>query len=474
MAGWLSLDSLLGLATAGLLAMVAFRDLARGIYLCSVLAAVPWIRVGAFAGNEVVQGLALAEVLATVLIAVWLVRRGPAALAVLDAVPFNRWLLLLPVVAILSLASGLAWLDHTVPQRNVKVAVSIGQILLFLWPIGLYLVAADQVRSVEWVRGFRRTVMVLAVPQVLMLLEPGTARYLSWSWYFGLIAAPLACAELVYERSALWRAALVVLVALPMLEGLRAGKAFLYAYVATAILVVLWLRARRAFLLTAASLAIAAAVIALLPRPESLLAPFSALIDVERAQQSWGGRAGRLALAADAVAVWSGHPVLGVGPANSYPYMLRYSVIGTPHGQYVNLLVELGAIGAGLFVAFVGGVIRFGIRAVRVRREREVDVFLLGWLASFVAWSFSSLAGDYMLHSIRNGGLEMFSGFYIHWIFLGTAVGTSRSATAWSPAQATLQPGPRTWLAEGIRPGQVPSEGFGSGKVFDSPGTSGW
>jgi hypothetical protein len=449
MTAWLAPASLLGLALAGLLALVAFRDLARGVYVCAILGAVPWIQVGAFAGNEAVQGLALAEVLTTALVGVWLVQRGRSAVAVLDAVPFNRWLVLIPAVAILSLASGLAWLDQTVPQRHVKIAVSIGQILLWLWPIGLYLVAADQVRSVEWVRRFRQTVMLLAVPQVLMLIEPGTASYLSWSWYFGLVAAPLACAMLVYERSALWRAALAGLVAFPMLEGLRAGKAFLYTYVATAILVVLWVRARRAFLWSVLCLAVAGLVLTILPSPEALLAPFSKLVDVERAQQSWGGRAGRLALAADAVAVWSGHPVLGVGPANSYPYMLRYSVIGTPHGQYVNLLVELGAIGAALFVAFVGGVIRFGIRTVRVARGREVDVFLLGWFASFVAWSFSSLAGDYMLHSIRNGGLEMFSGFYIHWIFLGAAVGISRSSVARAPLQVQLSRHPVSWLAGG-------------------------
>jgi O-antigen ligase len=448
MSGWLSPGTLIGLATAGLFALVAYRDLPRAIYLFALLGAIPWVRVGAFAGNEEVQGLVLAEVLATVLVGVWLMRRGRAAWVAINAVPFNRWLLWLLTASILSLASGFAWVDHTVPHRHVKLAVSIGQLLLFAWAIGIYLVTADQVRSVEWVRRFRRVITLLAVPQVVMLLRPGTASYLSWSWYFGLVAAPLACARIGSERSLLRRAALAVIIVLPMLEGLRAGKAFLYVYVTVSVLVVLWVRARRAFVVSASALVVGAVVLAILPDPMMLLGPFQWLIDIERAQQSWGGRAGRLALAADAVAVWTGHPVLGVGPANSYPYMLRYSVIGTPHGQYVNLLVELGLVGAVLFVAFVAAVVRFGLRTVRVRRDRETDLFLLGWFASFVAWSVSSLAGDYMLHSIRNGGLEMFAGFYIHWVFLGAAVGISRVGAERVVAREGMPNRPSAWMPD--------------------------
>lgn len=446
MAGWFSLGTLAGVVIAGFFAVLAYRDLPRSIYVFALLGAVPWLRVGAFAGNEIVQGLLLAEVLATVLVGVWLIRRGSAALAVLAVVPFNRWLLLLLPASILSLASGFAWLDHTVPQQNVKIAVSIGQLLLLAWPIGIYLVTADQVRRVEWVRGFRRAVLLLAAPQALMLLRPALASYLSWSWYFGLVASPLACARLVHERSFLRKMTLAAIVVMPMLEGLRAGKAFLYVYVAVAILVVLWVRARPAFMVAVSSLAVFVLVLQLLPDPAVLLGPFQGLIDIERAQQSWGGRAGRLALAADAIAVWSGYPVLGVGPANSYPYMLRYSVIGTPHGQYVNFLVEFGLVGTALLVAFVVGVMRFGLRAVRVRTDPEVHSFLLGWFASFVAWSVSSLAGDYMVHSIRNGGLEMFSGFYLHWIFLGAAVGIGRLRPEEAVELKELPARPRTWL----------------------------
>jgi hypothetical protein len=92
--------------------------------------------------------------------------------------------------------------------------------------------------------------------------------------------------------------------------------------------------------------------------------------------------------------------------------------------------------------------VRFGLRTVRVRRNRETDLFLLGWFASFVAWSVSSLTGDYMLHSIRNGGLEMFAGFYIHWVFLGAAVGISRVGAERVVAREGMPNRPSAWMPD--------------------------
>jgi O-antigen ligase len=290
--------------------------------------------------------------------------------------------------------------------------------------------------------------MVLALPQLVVLFWSAAAPFLSFSWNFGLVAAPLACARL-FEPNVGYRErlGLLVLTLLPLVEGVRTGKALLYLYVVLVVLTVLWVRARRVALAGAVALAGLVLVMQLFPLATLLPAPIEALVEVERSQQSWGGRAGRVALAQDAISIWSDFPLLGVGPANSYPYMLRYSVIGTPHSQYFNVLLEFGIIGLGLFVLFVVSAIRFGLRAVSMRLPSEARVFLVAWLASFVAWSVCSLTGDYMLHSIRNGGIEMFSAFYIHWVFLGAAVGAVRHHLA-SPARVmAAKLVPTTWGA---------------------------
>jgi len=445
--GWTSPESLLGLVVAAVVAVVAVRNLPRALLIYSVLGVIPWIQIGAFSGNEMVQGLLLAEVLATVLVGIWVLRRGRHAAAALMTAPFNRWLLLLLPAMGVSLLSGLAWLDPSIPGQNVKLMVSVGQMLLVVWPIGLYLVTADQATGMDWARRFRQIVMLLALPQFIVLAWDETQPYLGVSAYFGLIACPLACARLVLGRDALWlRVGLVALTIAPMLEGLRAGKAFLYLYVVLVVLAVLSIAARRLAIAGGLAVATLALLLVVLP-PGNLFEPVQALVDVERRQQSWGGRAGRVALAEDAIGIWSRFPMFGVGPANSYPYMLRYSVIGTPHSQYFNFLLEFGLVGLALLVSFVVGGIAYGWRALKVPRPLEARIFLTGWLAGFVSWTLSSMTGDYMLHSIRNGGLEMFSGFYLHWVFLGAAVAVVRRSRMPAAAPAVQARQPVTWAS---------------------------
>src|SRR5215203_6058427 len=110
--------------------------------------------------------------------------------------------------------------------------------------------------------------------------------------------------------------------------------------------------------------------------------------------------------------------------------MLRYSLLGTPHSQYADLILECGVIGLGIFLVFVGTIALHAYRAIDRPRDPEHQIFLVGWLASFGALSIVSITGDYMLHSIRNGGIEMFTGFYIHWVFMGAAMGILRGEQA--------------------------------------------
>jgi O-antigen ligase len=145
------------------------------------------------------------------------------------------------------------------------------------------------------------------------------------------------------------------------------------------------------------------------------------LVKLEERQQSWGGRAGRLALATDAIAIWSRDPVFGVGPGNSWPYMHRYSVIDTPHNQYLNILLELGIVGLACFLWFVGGALKTGLDLLKLPLAPFHRTLVIGWFGLFVGMAVSGLTGDFIFHSIRNGGLEMFTGFYLQWVLLGLA-----------------------------------------------------
>lgn len=447
--GWLTIETAIGLLAALAVLLVGLRDLRRALFVYAVCGSIGFIQVGAFSGRSAVQGLMLAEVLATVVVALWLLGRRPGAPLV--EAPFNRWLFLLPLAGLASLAFSLLQWDPAIDRAHLNPAVSVGQILLFLWPIGTYLVTANTIDRREWVARFCTAVILLATVQVVVPFAGRWSPYFAWANYFGLVASPLCFARCFFERSWLRRGLFLVMTVLPMARGVANGKAFLYLYVAVVVTTILWLKARRALLL-AAPLGVAAYLLLFATLGRAVVPDtVERLIATEEQQSSWGGRSGRDQLTRDALWIWSNHPVIGVGPGNSYAYMIKYSTIGTPHSQYLNILVELGIVGLGLFVAFVVSTIRFGIALLDDTRGSPSEPFVLGWLASFVGMAAGALTGDFLLHSVRNSGLELFSGFYIHWILLGLAVATPRIEGVEREAvveQSTTEPwsdAPQVW-----------------------------
>jgi O-antigen ligase len=106
--------------------------------------------------------------------------------------------------------------------------------------------------------------------------------------------------------------------------------------------------------------------------------------------------------------------------------MNHYSVIDTPHNQYLNVLLETGLAGLVAFLALLIGCLRVGWRLYRTANSRFVEMFALGWLGYFAGMVAGGMTGDFILHSIRNGGLELFTGFYLQWVMLGMLVGLDR------------------------------------------------
>jgi O-antigen ligase len=331
--------------------------------------------------------------------------------------------------------------------------VSIGQILLFAWPIGIYFVTSDVMDEDAWTRRFTRLVLLLALPQVVMLAVPASTAYLFWSTYFGVIAAPLAVARATVEPTRWKKLVLAMYLVPPLVQGVVTGKAFLYGYILVSTGIIVLVRARRLVWLGVPAIGLVAGLVALAPDAVSLPGPLKSLVQKEEEQKSWGGRAGRGQLTEDALEIWSNYPMLGVGPANSYAYMVRYSVIGTPHNQYAGILLECGVVGLVIVLAFVVGVLRFGWAAIHQSRDLEAQNFLLAWFGSFAALALVSTSGDYMLHSVRNGGIPMFAAFYIHWVFLGAAVGLARHGSRVRVAVAApgMAAAPLTWMAARVR-----------------------
>jgi O-antigen ligase len=423
--GWLAPASLIALGLTAIFAAVALLRPSRAVLTYAVLgAAPPVLQLGALSGRTISQGLLLAEALATVLVGVWLARRS-AAVRLLKT-PFDGPLLLFAASAAASLVLSLVMPDPNV-ARELTLAVSVGQLMLVLWPIGVYLASSELITTGAQIRWLQKAVLVLAIAQLAMPFVPKAGvPYMAWVWTFGLYASPFAMAAIFATRSVPIRLGLMVLALAPMVRGVVEGKVFLYAFVFAAMGTILWVRASRVVAVGLGLVAAVSLTALVVLGPETVLAPVSSLVNLERRQQSFGARGGRVELARAAIGIWQQAPILGVGPGNSYIYMLRLAPIGTPHNQYLNILVEFGMVGLVLWIWFLVSAFRTGLRIYQRTTDLVCRTFALGWLGTFAGMVVGGGTGDYMIHSIRNGGLELFQGYYLQWILLGGLIAIAR------------------------------------------------
>lgn len=422
----LSPESFVALLLAGGFAVLCYRDAPRAILVFTGLAWIPFVRVMSLPGSTIAQDLLLVELLATVLIGVWWLKRVGTPRAPVMRATFEVPLFLMIPASLVSLVVSLGGHDPAVDERHIKLAVSLGQVLLIVWPIGLYVVVARTITTTHQIRSIFRLITAMAVPSVLLPVVP--QEYLplvSWSLYPALVVSPFCLAASFNVSAPLKKVGLWVLALSPLVYGITIGKAFFYVTTSLALLTVVMLNGRR-LLIALIPLCAGVYLIAATASGSFVPEPVAALIDVERQQQSWGGRAGRLAIGADAISIWAKYPLFGVGPGNSWPYMNRYSVIDTPHNQYLNLLLELGMVGLACFLWYISAAVRFGLRVLGRFRDDFHRAVAVGWLGFFSGTIVSGLTGDFILHSIRNDGLALFSGYYFQWIVLGLVVAAER------------------------------------------------
>ena len=147
---WLSLETIVGLVGAVGFAALCLVNMRTAVLVFTALGCITGLQIGAFSGQTETQSLLPVEVLATVMIGVWALRRAYGT--PLRPASFQTPLALLIPCAVVSMAVGFTWFDPTIPQAHVNPMVSLGQILLFVWPIGTYLVVANTVDDAATIR----------------------------------------------------------------------------------------------------------------------------------------------------------------------------------------------------------------------------------------------------------------------------------------------------------------------------------
>jgi O-antigen ligase len=416
---------------AGLLLAIVFLATTvaaprAALYIVTVVSSLQLFEAFSFSGSRVEQGFFPVEILASACLLVVALRALSRGLAGTASAIDWTFLLIIGVGGV-SLLVNLSAVDPAVDQAHVKSMVSLGQIALFAWPWALYRFVAEHIESERTARGLLLAIVLLAVPSMAVPFAPdAVGPIVRWSIYFGLAATPFCFAVMFFVRSVALRLLLLALALSPAVTGFLTGKTFLYAFVAVSAATVGLIRRPR-LVLAAATVIAGVYLTTVLPVSQSVLpTTVQELVEKEESQGSWGGKSGRAQLAMDALWIWRQHPTWGVGPGNSWPYMHRYSAIDTPHNQYLNLLLETGLVGLAAFLALLCGCLRVGWRLYRTAETPFVEMFALGWLGYFLGMTLGGLTGDFILHSIRNGGLKLFTGFYLQWVLLGILVGLDR------------------------------------------------
>ena len=120
-------------------------------------------------------------------------------------------------------------------------------------------------------------------------------------------------------------------------------------------------------------------------------------------------------------------PILGLGPANYYWYaplfpILGYSVRFNSHNNYVDLVAQTGVLGLLAFLWFALTLARVGWRLLDRVPAGFPRAYVLGALGGLVGTLVAGMFGDWIIPFVYNIGLDGMRASLIAWLFLGGLV----------------------------------------------------
>jgi O-antigen ligase len=341
-------------------------------------------------------------------------------------------------------AAGLSLIAGNVPwlvfAEMAPLRTQLGALATFVISAAAFLLAANEIRSVKWLKALVWTFIGLGAVYIVSRVIPGYGAIsqiftvgatgsVFWVW---LIA--LAGGQLLFNRDLRLavRALCAALVLLTLVVGLAPGardwaSGWVPAVVALGMLV--WLR---------------------WPRGATLLGLVAALVVFINF-----GLVQRLLLGGDNEyslftrgAAWeivliivSANPWLGVGPANYYWYTSMFPILGwyvnfNSHNQYLDLLAQTGLVGLGFFVWFMLAAVRHGWQLRQRLTDGFGSAYVNGALAAVAGCVVAGMLGDWLVPFVYNVGIGGMRASLLMWLFLGGLVALAKFTTSPTPALA--------------------------------------
>jgi hypothetical protein len=311
----------------------------------------------------------------------------------------------------------LPWFTFAV---HAPLGAQLGGLSIIVLSVGAFLLTANQVRDLGWLRRLTWAFLAFAALHVLIRsvlpelglptrpwLPPTGSVFLIW-----LVA--IAFSQAAYNRDLHpgWRLALGGLVVVTLYIQLFLKFADKSGWIPTLVTIgaVIGLRSWRSGL-------------ALVPVASLLgwyLAPSVLGTDaysVSTRFEAWSIMARIIGIS----------PILGLGFANYYSYtplfpIQGYAISFSSHNNYVDIVAQTGLIGLACFAWFLWEVGRVGLGLIQRVPAGFARAYVYGALGALAGMIVAAMLGDWVLPFFYNIGLDGFRSSMLGWLFLGGLV----------------------------------------------------
>lgn len=420
--GMLMIAALLGIA--GLVVLVKWRVL--GFLALPVAAFLVRYAIGTGTGT----GINAVVLLLVLLIGLWL----------MDMLTRTRQITLLPyrpviaalvfgAVAVVAFGFGqLPWF----PTPSAPITAQVGGLLIFLFTVGAFLLAAHQIQSekhLKWLIliflgiGMLFFVMRLFPTSLPMMLRIFARQgVLGATFYVWLVA--IASSQALFNRrlSSFWRLAAGFLVLLIFYVSMgNDSRDWLSGWVpamATLVAIIIigrpdlgWFAALGGFLVLALNTNIISSI---LNEGDNTYSTITRL-------EAWR-------IMGEIIKV---NPIFGLGMANYYYYTPLFPIMGykinfNSHNNYIDIVAQVGLVGLACFLWLLAELWSLGWRMRNQVPQGFAQAYVIGALGGLVGTVVAAVLGDWVIPFVYNIGLEGFRASIFIWIFLGGLVALAR------------------------------------------------
>jgi hypothetical protein len=331
--------------------------------------------------------------------------------------------------------------DPSVGGEHVFIIGKLMALFLYVAPIMAALLIADSIHSIGDVIRICYILIALGVITFIAQLPfvYGTVKilksFVGWSWMNVSILFSFSLAYiLLHPRITikLQHTFIFLIIAVQVFSAYFLGIATYKAIIIANYIILVTVFYYRSRVLTLLVLCISIILFM------ASVATFTFYLDQEKQEGSWGSHgSARVAIWRHSLSIFKERPLFGIGPYSYYDYSLhvaekkreRDSVITSPHGQYVQILVETGIIGALAFLWFMIKLFKLLKYFLKLSSDHRVNIIAAAIAAVLVSRLTIGIIGDYLIAQYHNAGLQSFCVTVYFWVCLGVLIGLKKVVT---------------------------------------------